>query len=139
MTKPPAGLIALSVFFGFGATMAGTTGLALLFPVRYWAPMWRLNPEAHSAFQAMGPWAIVLMVCVAIACAIAATGIWNRALWGHRVAITILFVNMIGDAGNAIVRGDFRALIGIPIAAAMIGYLLTPGIRKTFVAVKGRY
>ena len=52
--RPPAGLIALSCFFWFGAVMAGTTCLALLFPSSEWEGMWRLNPEALRAFQAMG-------------------------------------------------------------------------------------
>ena len=137
MTRPPGGLVALSSFFGFGAIVAGTTCLALLFPVRERAVVWRLNPEAHAAFQTMGSWAIVLMCCVAAACSLAATGLWNRTQWGHRLAIAILLVNMIGDLGNAIVRGDLRTLIGIPIAAAMIGYLVTPGIRRSLVATKG--
>ena len=117
--------------------MAGTTCLALLFPVSEWAVVWRLNPEAHGAFQAMGFWAIVLMCCVATACALAATGLWNRTRWGHRLAIAILLVNMLGDLGNAVIRGDLRTLIGIPIAAAMIGYLVTSGIRRRLVATKG--
>jgi hypothetical protein len=124
MTRPPAGLVALSLFFTFGAIMAATTCLALLFPVPAWAVMWRVNPESHAAFQAMGSWAPVLMLCVATACALAAIGLWNRTQWGHRLAIAVLLVNMVGDLGNAIVRGDLRTLIGIPIAAAMIAYLV---------------
>jgi hypothetical protein len=114
--------------------MAGTTCLALLFPSSEWEVMWRLNLEAHSAFQAMGSWAILLMFSVATACAMAATGLWILARWGQRLAITILLVNMASDMGNAIVRGDLRTLIGIPIAAAMIWDLLTPGISRSFVA-----
>ena len=63
--------------------MAGTTCLALLFPSSEWEVMWRLNPEALPAFQAMGSWAILLMFSVATACAMAATGLWIRARWGH--------------------------------------------------------
>lgn len=116
--------------------MAGTTCLALLFPSKAWEVMWRLNPEAHPAFQAMGSWAILLMFSVAAACAFAATGLWMRARWGQRLAILILLINMAGDISSAIIRGDLRTLIGIPVAIAMIGYLLTPGSRKTFLAAK---
>jgi hypothetical protein len=116
--------------------MAGTTCLALLFPMSELRVMWRLNREAQVAFQAMGSWAIVLMFCVAAACAIAAIGLWILARWGHRLAIAILLVNMLGDVGNAIVRGDFRTLIGIPIATAMIGYLLAPRMRQKFASTK---
>ena len=118
--------------------MAGTTCLALLFPSSEWEVMWRLNPEALPAFQAMGSWAILLMFSVATACAMAATGLWIRARWGHRLAIAILLVNMVGDIGNVIVRDDLRTLIGIPIAAAMIGYLLTARVRKEFARLANR-
>lgn len=136
LTRPPGGLVALTGFFAFGAIMAATTCVALLFPAREWEALWRLNPEAHRAFQSMESWAIVLMFCVATACALAAIGLWNRTRWGRRLAIAILLVNMAGDLGNAIVRGDFRTLIGIPIAAAMIAYLLTPGIRKIILSAR---
>jgi len=132
MTKPPIGLILLTSFFAFGATMAGTACGLLLFPAPDWDGVWRLNPEAHAAFQAMGSWASVLMFSVAMACAVAAIGLWNRARWGHRLAIAILSVNMIGDAGNAIVRHDLRTLIGVPIAIGLICYLLAEGTRKQF-------
>jgi hypothetical protein len=42
-----------------------------------------------------------------------------------RLAITILAVNLCADLLNAIVRHDLRTLIGLPVAAALIAYLLT--------------
>ena len=68
----------------------------------------------------------------------AATGLWIRARWGHRLAMAILLVNMVGDVGNVIVRNDLRTLIGIPIAAAMIGYLLTARVRKECARLANR-
>jgi hypothetical protein len=41
-------------------------------------------------------------------------------------------VNLIGDAGNAAVRGDLRTLIGLPIGGALIAYLLSPRVRRQF-------
>jgi len=41
-------------------------------------------------------------------------------------------LNLVGDALNAFVLGDQRTLIGLPISAAIIGYLLTPGVRRLF-------
>ena len=38
-------------------------------------------------------------------------------------AIAILGINLLGDATNALVTGDWRALIGVPIASVMILYL----------------
>ena len=133
MPRPSYGLIALSGFFALGALIATTACIALLLPGRLWEPMWRLNPQAHPAFLRMGPWAIALMATVASTCALAAVGLWRRTRWGHRLALAILVVNLIGDATNALVRGDLRTLIGIPIGAALIAYLLSAAVRRQLV------
>lgn len=94
--------------------------------------MWRLNPPAHAAFRLMGPFAIPLMVVVAIACGLAAVGLWIQARWGHRLALTLLVVNFLGDGINAFARGNLRTLIGLPIAGLLIFYLLSPEVRSRF-------
>ena len=95
----------------------------LLFPGTALDELWRLNPDAHAAFRAIGGWSIAIMLLVGTACLIAAIGLWRGTLWGTRVAILILVVNMVGDLSNALLNYDFRTLIGLPIAAAMIVYL----------------
>jgi hypothetical protein len=128
----PAGVIALSGFFVFGATMSFLTCIALLFSGSRLEPMWRLNPQAHEAFLQMGSWAIGLMAVVCLACALSARGLWIRARWGHRLALGVLTVNLIGDVMNAIVRGDLRTLIGLPIGGALIAYLLSARVKSLF-------
>jgi hypothetical protein len=132
MHSPPASLIALSGFFAFGALMSGAAGVALLVPGGILEPMWQLNPEARSGLLSMGPWAIALMGTVSLACALAAVGLWIRARWGRRVALAILAVNLVGDVGNAALRGDPCTLLGLPIAAGLIAYLLSPRVRAYF-------
>ena len=133
MPRPQPGLIALSAFLAIGAIIATLTSIALLTPGSALEPMWRLNPQAQVAFRAMGRWAIALMLVVALACALSAAGLWLRARWGHRLALTLLVVSFFGDATNALVRGDLRTLIGLPIAAALTAYLLTPRVRGQFM------
>jgi uncharacterized membrane protein (DUF2068 family) len=116
----------LSGFFAFGATMCALTTALLLFPGTVLDSLWRLNPDAYAAFQTMGAWAIALMLAVGIACGITAIGLWRGAFWGSQIAIVILVVNTIGDLSNVMLRHDFRALIGLPIAAAMIFWLIRP-------------
>jgi hypothetical protein len=128
----PPGITALSGFFVFGAAMSGLTCFLLLFPGTGLDPIWRLNPQAHEAFRGMGIWAVALMMIVCAACALAARGLWIRAPWGQRLALGILTVNLIGDLANAVFRGDLRTLIGLPIGAVLIGYLLTPQVREFF-------
>lgn len=113
-----------AAFFAFGAIMCVLTLLLLLFPGSALDSLWRLNPEARLAFQSFGRWSFVLMLTVGIACAMATIGLWQGKVWGTRLALTILSVNMIGDIVNALFRRDYRALIGLPVGAAMIFLLV---------------
>ena len=117
----------LATFFGFGTVMCCLTIALLLFPGTALDSLWRINPEAHEAFQGLGVWAVLLMVVVGSACAAAAIGLWQGASWGVPIALTILSINIIGDLANVVMRHDYRSLIGVPIGGAMIFYLARSG------------
>jgi hypothetical protein len=110
-------------FFAFGAMMCLLTIVLLVFPGTNLDSLWNLNPEARVAFRSLGSWSILLMLAVGIGCGLAAIGLWRRTLWGIRFALAILVVNIIGDLINVFTRHDYRSLIGLPIAGAMIFYL----------------
>jgi hypothetical protein len=55
-----------------------------------------------------------------------------RAGRGQRLALLVLAVNLVGDAANALGGGGARAAIGVPIVAALIGYLLSDRVRRFF-------
>jgi hypothetical protein len=112
-----------SAFFAFGTAMCTLTTVLLLFPGTALDSLWRFNPDAQLAFQSFGNWSIALMVTVGIACAFAAIGLWQGTLLGVRLALMILSLNIVGDLFNALVRHDYRALIGLPIGGWMIFYL----------------
>jgi hypothetical protein len=126
------GITALGVFFSAGALIAATSAFSLLTPGGPLEPIWRLNPRARIAFDRVGPWAVPLMVVVSLACASAAVGLFRCRRWGHRLAIGILSVNLVGDVLNTILGTEPRAVIGVPIAAALIAYLWTARIRRFF-------
>jgi hypothetical protein len=119
-----------AAFFAFGAIMCGLTIVLLLFPGTALDSAWRLNPSARLAFQSLGNWSMALMVIVGMACAAAAIGLWQGSLWGLRTALVILSLNIIGDMTDALVRHDYRALIGLPIGGAMIFYLARSDARS---------
>jgi len=128
------GITVLSFFFAVGSVIAGVTCVALLAPGSWLSFIWRFNPAARVAFYALGAWALVLMLGVALACAFAARGLWVRAVWGRRLAVVLLAINLIGDVLNAFIRGDLRMLIGIPIGAALIAYLSSGRVRSHFTS-----
>ena len=125
--RAPLGIKLLAGFFGFGAAICLVTIVALLFPGGALEPIWRLNPDAHIAFQQLGKLSISLMFAVGAACAAAAIGLGKGARWGIPLTLAILFINLVGDLLNAFVRRDLRTLIGLPIGGAMIAYLLLRG------------
>ena len=51
--------------------------------------------------------------------------------WGRWLALVMLGLNLVGDLVNGLLA-DRRALVGIPVAGAMILFLLTPGVRAIF-------
>ena len=123
-SRTPIGIKLLAIFFGFGASMCLLTIVLLLFPGSALDSLWRLNPDAHGAFQLLGKISILVMAIVGAACASAAVGLAKNRRWGVNLALTILAVNLVGDLINAFARGDLRTLIGLPIGGAMIVYLL---------------
>jgi hypothetical protein len=124
-----------ALFFAFGATMCTLTIVLLLFPGTALDSLWRLNPEAHLAFQSFGKWSVVLMLVIGTGCAFAAIGLWQGSLWGRRLALIILSFNILGDLVNAFVRQDYRALIGLPIAGTIMFFLLAYGRRSKSLAL----
>jgi hypothetical protein len=110
--------------------MCALTIILLAFPTSSLTALWSLNPRARDAFGAMGIWAIVLMLAVGSACAFASVGLWRHRHWGLVIAIAVLSCNLVGDLLNAIVFGDRRALIGVPIATALLAYLIAVAKRR---------
>jgi hypothetical protein len=133
----PRGITALSIFFAAGFLIALTSTISLLFPESFLEPMWRLNPRARTAFSGMGIWAPVLLGVVSVACAAASIGLWRGRRWGYRVATGLLIVNLIGDVTNVMLGTEPRAIVGIPIVAALLFYLSRPGVRVFFINLRG--
>jgi len=128
----PGGITALAIFFAAGATISLVTTIALLFPGGVLEPMWRLHPRARAGFAALGAWAPVFLAVVGIACAAAARGLWAGRRWGRRLAIALLAVNLVGDGANVVLGTEPRALVGIPIVALLLLFLVTRRVRAYF-------
>jgi Predicted membrane protein (DUF2127) len=128
----PFGIVLLSLFFALGTVPSLTSAAALTWPGRWADAVWSLKPEAKVDFARLGFVAIPLMGVVALACAAAAVGLWSRQRWGHRVAVGLLGINLLGDTLNAFFRHDWSTLIGLPIGMAMLIYLCSASILDWF-------
>ena len=123
LLKQPQLLYWFAAFFAFGAMMCLLTIVLLVFPGTKVDSLWNLNPDARVAFQSLRSWSVLLMLTIGTGCALTAIGLWHGKLWGVPLAIAILFINIIGDLVNVLIRHDYRPFIGVPIAGAMIFYL----------------
>ena len=128
----PRGITALSIFFLAGAAISLTASLSLLRPNSFLESMWRLNPRAHENLSSLGLWAVLLMATVSVFCAAAAIGLWRGSRWGHWLAIGLIATNLIGDITNVLLGTEPRAIVGIPIAGAILLYLLSKKVRSSF-------
>ena len=126
--KRPAGVTALSFFFGFGMCASGLAAISLAFPRGFLEALWRVNPRGHAGLAAFGQWGPALMALVSALCAYSAYGLWRGLPSGRTLAITMLAINAVGDVASA----DPRTLIGLPVAAALIFYLTTRRVRAFF-------
>ena len=80
----------------------------------------------------MGRWAIVLFFTVGTSCAAAAIGLWRGARYGHRIGIVLIAINLAGDIINTLLGIEPRAIVGVPIALAILWYLASKRVRCFF-------
>lgn len=130
--KRPLGIYALSLFFLVGALISFTAGVSLLAPKSVLEPIWRLNPHGHDGLMRIGVWAVLLLLAASASCLTAAVGLWLRTRWGHIVAITLIAVNLLSDLINTVMGIEPRAIVGVPIALAILLYLRSRRVQNYF-------
>jgi hypothetical protein len=128
----PPGVTALGYFFVFGTLASGLSVISLLTPGGPLEPMWRLNPHGREVFSHLGAWAPLLLSVVCLACASSAYGFFAGKRWGYRLGIALLLINLTGDLVNAALGIEPRALIGVPIVALLLWYLLSGRVKSYF-------
>ena len=128
----PIGITALSVFAFVGAALAGLSAVSLALPGSPLEPMWRLNPRGHQGLAAMHGWAVPVLGVVSCACAVTGVGLWRRRRWGYLLAVLGLSIHIVGDILNFVLGIEPRAIIGVPIVAALLVYLGRSRVRNAF-------
>ena len=127
-----SGITALIIFFLAGAAISLTAGISLFLPNSFLVSIWRLNPRAHEKLTSLGVWAVILLSTVSIFCAAAAIGLWRRFKWGYWLAVGLISINLMANVINVVLGTEPRAIAGIPIAAAIVAYLMRKRIREGF-------
>lgn len=131
-SRRPWGITALSVFFLAGAVISLIASISLLLPNSFLKAMWRINPRAHENLTSLGHWALILMLTVSMFCAVASLGLWWTSRWGYWLAVGLIMINLIGDVTNVLLGTEPRAIVGVPVAAAILAYLMSRKVRHFF-------
>jgi hypothetical protein len=133
ITLRPRAITALSIFFVAGATISLIAGISLIHPNSFLEPMWRVNPRAHENLSRLSLWAVLLLSTVSMLCAAAAIGLWRGSRWGYSLAVGLIVINLLGNVINVVLGTEPRAIVGVPIAAALLAYLImSKKVRKFF-------
>jgi hypothetical protein len=130
--KRPVGVTALSLFSLVGAALSSLAAFSLAFPDSPLEPMWQLNPRGHQGFQRMHGWGVPLLFGVSTACGFTGIGLWRRRRWGYRLALVGLSIHLVGDVVSVVSGTEPRAIVGIPVVAALIVYLTGRNVRLAF-------
>jgi hypothetical protein len=127
-----SGFTAMGIFLFFAAVMASLAATTLLWQGTALDRIWALNPTAYKQLAPMGDIVGILFLVLGAALVAAGIGWFRRRLWGWRLAVAIIFIQVLGDVVNW-VRGDWlRGGTGVIIAGALLLFLLQSRIRTSF-------
>jgi hypothetical protein len=57
--------------------------------------------------------------------------------WGYWLAVGLIAINLIGDITNVLLETERKAIVGVPIAIAILAYLMSKEVRKFFSRSSG--
>ena len=112
--------------------MAALAGTTLLWRGTHLDRIWLLNRTTHSQLAPLGPRIGLAFLLLALALGAAAIGWFQKKIWGWRLAVCIIGIQVLGDLVN-VLKGDFiRGLPGVVIAGALLAYLCCSAIKELF-------
>jgi len=124
--------MAVGIFLFFGAIMAALAGTTLVWRGTTLDRLWLLNPRAYQELAPHGKAVGIPFLLLGLGLVIAGTGWFKRRLWGWRLAVGIIAVQVLGDLVNAFLGDRVRGGIGLVIAGALLMYLLRAEVRGAF-------
>ncbi len=131
--ESPRGMTAVGIFLLFGALMAFLAGTTLIWRGTPLDRLWALNAPAYKRLAPLGTAVGALFLLLGAILTAAGVGWFRRRIWGFRLAVVIIGVQVLGNLVNAF-RGDIvRGGVGSAIAVALLIYLLRPKVRAAFV------
>ena len=112
--------------------MAFLAGTMLVWRGRTLERLWLINARAYRELAPHGKAVGIPFLLLGVGLAVAGIGWFKRRLWGWRLAVGIIAVQVLGDLVNAFLGDLVRGGIGFMIAGALLIYLLRPEVRGAF-------
>ncbi|MGA8501871.1 MAG: hypothetical protein WB683_10005 [Candidatus Sulfotelmatobacter sp.] len=127
------------MFLFFGAVMASLAAITLIWRGTVLDRIWALNPRGLQQLATFGTLVGISFLALGAVLALAGVGWFRRQLWGWKLCVAIIAIQVLGDLVNCL-RGDFlRGGVGFAIAGALLIYLLQPKIRAYFMKTQRRH
>lgn len=137
-TEPVRGHTAVGVFLLFGMSMDSLAGTTLVWRGTFLDRIWALKPAAYTQLAPLGRSGGASFLLPAATLGAAAVGWFLRRLWGWRLAVAIIAIQVIADM-MSLLRGDLvRGLTGVVVAGALLIYLLRRDVKGRFLPGQSR-
>jgi hypothetical protein len=124
---------AVGIFLFFGAALASLAGTTLIWRGTLLDRIWALNAPAYKQLSAFGKTIGIPFLVLSVALVAASAGWLRRRLWGWRLAVLIIAMQVLGDLVSIFMGHFVRGATGVTIAAALLFYLFRPEVRAAFV------
>src|ERR1700686_611130 len=131
-TKRPRGITAFGIFLLWGATMASLAGTTLTWRGTALHRLGALNPRPYPQLPPFGATAGILLLLVGVALAGSGIGWFKRHIWGWRLAVAIIAIQIVGDLVNIFLGCTIEGAIGVTVAGALLFYLFQTPVRAVF-------
>jgi hypothetical protein len=126
------GITGMGIFLFFGATMAFLAGTMLLWRGTILDHIWAFNAAAYRQLAPFAKTVGIPFLLLGTTLLVAGIGWFKRHLWGWRLAVGIIAVQVLGDLVNAFMGDVARGGVGFVVAGALLVYLLRPEVRAAF-------
>jgi hypothetical protein len=126
------GFTAIGIFLFFGAIMASLAATTLLWRGTALDRIWALNPTAYKQLAPLGGVVGIFFMVLGVALTTAGIGWFRRRLWGWKLAVVIIAIQVLGDVVNCVRGNLLRGGTGVVIAGALLLFLLRSKVKATF-------
>jgi hypothetical protein len=100
-TKSPQGIIAVGIFLFFGASMASLARTTRVCQGTILDRVWATNAPAYGRLAPFGKTVGIPFLLLGATLAVAGAGWFKRRVWGWRLAVAIIAIQVLGDLVNA--------------------------------------